>query len=51
MQNGYTDFPMFGGIKGFSSDSPDLASGSYNYLYLGGVSESESKCMNAKRTS
>ncbi|PSS36926.1 hypothetical protein PHLCEN_2v1244 [Hermanssonia centrifuga] len=37
--NGFKAFPFVGGIKGFSSDSPNLAKRSYNYVYIGGVTE------------
>ena len=39
-QNGYRDFPYVGGIAGFANDSPDLRTGSFNYVYIGGVSQS-----------
>ena len=40
-QNGIADFTFLGGISGFVSDSPNLASGSTNYAYLGGVTPSK----------
>jgi hypothetical protein len=30
-------YPLVGGIEGFASSSPDIGSGSANYLYLGGT--------------
>ncbi|KAF7797265.1 hypothetical protein EIP86_008460 [Pleurotus ostreatoroseus] len=37
--NGLRDFPFVGAVKGYSSDSPNLADGSFNYVYIGGVTQ------------
>jgi hypothetical protein len=39
VQAGSTSYPFLGGIVGFSNSdsSDDLKSGSFNYVYLGGV--------------
>ncbi|TFK43108.1 hypothetical protein BDQ12DRAFT_642516 [Crucibulum laeve] len=34
-------YPFFGGIVGFSSSNDDLASGSFNYVYLGATTQTE----------
>jgi hypothetical protein len=34
-----TSYPFLGFISGFSNTSPDLSTGKFNYLYLGGVKE------------
>ncbi|KAI0701091.1 hypothetical protein BC835DRAFT_1411702 [Cytidiella melzeri] len=37
--NGFKTFPLVGAIKGFSSDNAELRANSYNYLYIGGVTQ------------
>ncbi|KAI0338818.1 hypothetical protein BDW22DRAFT_677495 [Trametopsis cervina] len=37
--NGFKTFPYLGAIKGFSSDDAELRPGAFNYLYIGGVSQ------------
>jgi hypothetical protein len=32
--------PFLGGVAGFSNTSPDLSSGSFNYVYLAGTTQS-----------
>lgn len=42
LQNGITNERYLGLIDGFSNESPDLGPGSYNYVYLGGTSQTPS---------
>jgi hypothetical protein len=37
-----SSYPEVGGIQGFANTSPDLGSGSFNYAYLGGTTETAS---------
>lgn len=41
LQNGFKAYPYVGATSGFSNDNADLRSGSYNYAYIGGVSQSK----------
>ncbi|GJE90525.1 hypothetical protein PsYK624_066650 [Phanerochaete sordida] len=37
--NGYQAYPFLGGIAGFANDGPNLRQGSFNYVYIGGVTQ------------
>lgn len=50
LQNGIADFTFLGGISGFVSNSPNLAAGSANYAYLGGVTPSKSLILSVAQT-
>ncbi|EKM50878.1 uncharacterized protein PHACADRAFT_103818 [Phanerochaete carnosa HHB-10118-sp] len=39
--NGYQAYSYIGGISGYANDSPDLRDGSSNYVYIGGVTETD----------